>query len=360
MAEGHYVTSTRYKKVCVLLLSWAEGFDDLLVHGEVKELGEVFKHTYNFDVESKHIKEDPDKKAQAQVNSIVANWVLEKDTPKSLCIVYFAGHGRPGTIPGHLKIKGQTRPTIAMRDHLNTVIWNKTEALLQDTHADVLQIFDCCYAGSLGQAQGGARTIEYLAATSGPTTKAPGSHFFTTALIWALRELKSERFTTLHLLHKVREAPDFPEAQRPILQSRNNNNSGELIMLESLADDRDLSSELDTSKGATGKEILTLKFILETKPSPGAITAFGKDLNTIAAKADLIINRIMWGGLQAKQADMVFKAAHKFMESIRQRQSSNVESSQRPEDETVVGLMHEIQDTVISTVERDLSGNFRV
>jgi hypothetical protein len=32
------------------------------------------------------------------------------------------------------------------------IVWNYAEANLQDTYADVLVIFDCCYAGDLGRA----------------------------------------------------------------------------------------------------------------------------------------------------------------------------------------------------------------
>lgn len=38
------------------------------------------------------------------------------------------------------------------------VIWNHTEGLLNDTHADILVIFDCCYAGDLGRFGGGLST----------------------------------------------------------------------------------------------------------------------------------------------------------------------------------------------------------
>ena len=159
MAAGDYVTSTRYKKVCVLLLSWEPAFDDLEVQDEVNELGKVFKEIYNFDVESKHIMKDQNKKAQVQINKIVANWVDEKDAPKRLFIVYFAGHGRPGSTEGDLQIMGKTRPNDNVRAHLDMVIWNRTEQFLQDTHADVLQIFDCCYAGDLGPVRGSTRAI---------------------------------------------------------------------------------------------------------------------------------------------------------------------------------------------------------
>ena len=36
----------------------------------------------------------------------LANFVLEEDGPRTLLIVYYAGHGKPGHRPGHLELAG--------------------------------------------------------------------------------------------------------------------------------------------------------------------------------------------------------------------------------------------------------------
>ena len=354
MNEGDYATSTRYSKVCVLLLSWDSDFDDLRVQSEVEELGKVFKEIYHFDVESRTMRNDPNKRVQVLINKIVAIWVAEKDSPKTLFIVYYAGHGRPGPKEGDLVLTGTTRPHDHSRDHLDAVVWNRTEGILQDAHADVLQIFDCCYAGNLGPIRGGTRAFEYLGASSSDlTTKGPGEKSFTTALIWALKETRSARFTTLDLLNKVCEAPNFPESQKPNHQRRNNNNS-ELIILEPFSDDEpSLSPDLVAHKDSSGKEILTLKFVLETRPSAQDVEAFGRDLNSIASKKDhLLINRIMWCSLQARHSEAVFEAATRFLKPLRQRQPFKAEQPQRPEDAAIVEMVHQMEDTMTASIRR--------
>ena len=158
----------------------------------------------------------------------------------------------------------------------------------------------------------------------------------------------------------MREAPNFPPNQKPLLQRRNNNHA-ELIILEPLTGDKPLPSPgLDPHKDTTGKEILTLKFVLETRPSAEDVEAFGNDLNTIATKRDLRINRIMWGGLQARHSETVVKAAKYFMEPLRHRRPSRVEPVQHADDAKILGLVHEfehqIEDTVTTNVKKELSG----
>ena len=39
-------------------------------------------------------------------------------------------------------------------DKINKVIWNHAEFNLQNTNADIFEIFDCCYAGNIGRTRG--------------------------------------------------------------------------------------------------------------------------------------------------------------------------------------------------------------
>lgn len=72
---------------------------------------------------------------------------------------------------------------------LHEIVWNSAEHNIRATRSDVLFIFDCCYAGELEKnvRSGFARqAFDYLAATSDKsTTRKPGKHSFTTALIWS-------------------------------------------------------------------------------------------------------------------------------------------------------------------------------
>ncbi len=61
--------------------------DDL----QVKDLAEVFRKDYQFEVEQRLLNHD--KRAQAQVNQHLANFVAEHDDKHALLIIYYAGHG---------------------------------------------------------------------------------------------------------------------------------------------------------------------------------------------------------------------------------------------------------------------------
>jgi hypothetical protein len=105
---------------------------------------------------------------------------------------------------------------------MSCVAWHSAESNLDQTQGDVLCIFDCCNAGRLCQYRGLTR-FEYLGACSAEqTTPGPGSRSFTTALIWALRELHrpTSSFPTSELQLKITEAPNFSKTQRPPLGHR--------------------------------------------------------------------------------------------------------------------------------------------
>jgi len=107
------------------------------------------------------------------------------------------------------------------------VMWEKVEQTLSEFHTDVLVIFDCCDAGYLSN-RGTAHAFEYLAACGDKKqTKVPGPNSFTTALIWALRELKTATsFTTQALKDKIKAYPELPDKQEPLVFTRPENTAG--------------------------------------------------------------------------------------------------------------------------------------
>ncbi|MCJ1229928.1 hypothetical protein MMC12_006599 [Toensbergia leucococca] len=337
MENGHYSSSVTYKKAHVLLLSWDSELDDLEVGEEVNALGAVFEETFNFQVQCERLKQHKNKTAQAYINKIVADWVWEYDGPRTLLIVYFAGHGRKGAKPGDLHLAGKTSPT-DIRAHLDSVIWNRTEENLRDTQADVLEIFDCCYAGNIAVTRGGAqgyeRSFEFLAAADADfRTPGPGETSFTSALIWALKDLaeKSHRFTTCDLLNKIRkDAPNFSREQIPILSKRDKIAS-EFIVLEPLSSQTENAAELPSPTSGSilpqsvhTQAILTLKFIFDNSPTLQDIQALGDNLNIVVQKNHLRVNRIMWGGLHARTRDSVFQAASRFKAALARRQEARL------------------------------------
>jgi hypothetical protein len=79
---------SRYEAVHVLLLSWED--DNLGVDKEIKRLGHVLSHLYQFNVERFQIpRKTPGKATASRVSQF-----LENDGVGSLLIVYYAGHAR--------------------------------------------------------------------------------------------------------------------------------------------------------------------------------------------------------------------------------------------------------------------------
>ena len=135
----------------------------------MKKLRDVFTNRYHYNVTEFQLDATSRIRPQAEVNYQVAKFAREKDGELTLLIVYYAGHGSPGKSPGQLKLTGQvvcflscfmltltlnsqSKPSSQDPYH---IVWNYTEGILQGTCADVLEIFDCCYAGDLGPYRAG-------------------------------------------------------------------------------------------------------------------------------------------------------------------------------------------------------------
>lgn len=107
-------------------------------------------------------------------------------------------------------------------------MWEAAELILHGMQGDVLVIFDCCDSGYL-DGRGTVYTFDYLAACAeNKRTHLPGPNSFTSALIWALKELKpdvesdmnanskrKQPFKIQQLRDKIREHAFFPPDQEP-------------------------------------------------------------------------------------------------------------------------------------------------
>jgi hypothetical protein len=186
-------------------------------------LGKVLKEEYNLTVERRlmHSKTSPQKQAFKHLS----NFVDAHDDPKTLLIVYYAGHGYEsarGT--GHLALSGKPIYDPKMKIAVS-VEWHEVERTLVTTSSDILVVFDCCQAGLLCRsAQDGlvanGRIFQYLGACeSEQQTRSSGKHSFTSAVMWALKELVDEEsFPVTKLVKKIQAHSDFPnDQQRPVL-----------------------------------------------------------------------------------------------------------------------------------------------
>lgn len=87
--EGVGSRGTPHKKTAVLMISWAEELDELGTGPEVKELAEVFRKQFNYDVVEVELSTGILPKNQLAVH--LAKFVGAFDTDSTLLIIYYAG-----------------------------------------------------------------------------------------------------------------------------------------------------------------------------------------------------------------------------------------------------------------------------
>jgi hypothetical protein len=138
-------------------------------------------------------------------------------------IYTWKGESLPHPISTHADsfISGNT----PKRQKLSRVLWTEVEHQLKRARADLLVIFDCCYAGHLANVRSRPKRIfEYIGATQADkVAEGPGDYSFTKALIWALQELANEPdgFTPNELVCKIKTAPKFKTIkQEPVCSPR--------------------------------------------------------------------------------------------------------------------------------------------
>jgi hypothetical protein len=81
---------SRYEKVDVILLSWEEEDPKLPVSIEIKELAEIFRELYGYEVEEWFI---PAENCHNRLQARILEFLGDGD-PRHLKIVYYAGHGK--------------------------------------------------------------------------------------------------------------------------------------------------------------------------------------------------------------------------------------------------------------------------
>ena len=106
MDKGPYRTPLSYEKVEVMLLRWQDNCDDLDTKGEVADLSNVFKKSFGFNVTIECL--DDESTLPMRINAIISQWIYKHHAPNrnTLLIVYYAGHGKPGLIPGEMSLYG--------------------------------------------------------------------------------------------------------------------------------------------------------------------------------------------------------------------------------------------------------------
>ncbi|KAI9711845.1 MAG: hypothetical protein M1820_001990 [Bogoriella megaspora] len=229
-AMGNPAKFVRYDNVEVLMLSWDDTCDDLKTQNEVDELKSVFEDEYNYNVRVEKLNHE--ERAQIQMNVYLSTFVrdAEKRKGNTLLIIYYAGHGwsdasvDAGPHQRELLLAGKTSQKAQKQLRRNSVMWKQAEENIKESEADVLLIFDCCYAGLACRSNEPKRFEALAACTADAITKIPGKSSFTSALIWALKDLRKRSdkqfFPTSDLRRAIVNSPDFPKDQYPDLAER--------------------------------------------------------------------------------------------------------------------------------------------
>ena len=166
-------------------------------------------------------------------------------------------------------------------------------------------------------------------------TQYPGATSFTSALIFALKQLvkdkKKGRFTTDELLRKIKDAPNFPKDQTPVLSNRDNKKtSAGRIMLHPLRKHR--LSRVATSEDCTIRKmtgyLMTLHFHFGDKPPDDHIVTLGRNLNKTFERNNLEVYGVRWGGMKATPVTRATRQFQKFQKNAVKRRASS--QSQRP------------------------------
>ena len=175
---------------------------------------------------------------------------------------------------------GQT----AQEKKRNNIAWEKAEGTIKAAQADVLVIFDCCYAGSFGGTE--YRSTEYLpfqclaACAHNERTKAPGEDSFTSALIWALEKLRPQHpFTSKALLEKIKQYDKLPRNQHPKLLRRDEKND-ELVWIAPKSPEENGSAPESERRDVT-HEHLDLRFKFWRSIDKNDAEVFAKHMSSL-------------------------------------------------------------------------------
>ena len=312
------------------------------------------------------------KSPQVLLQKYLADFVYKEDEEDSLLIVYYAGHGNPGS-DGELVLTGYDHShSMADREYVadtcwyrgnqnhpgdkivDGVAWNQTESLIHVAEkADILLIFDCCFAGKLcgtldRRAPINSRIFEFLGATvSNGLARLPGKESFTRALIWALEKLAGEEdgFTTSRLYNTILSSPDFPsDVQTPVLTERRGHCLKRLVLAPLPARSHGQRSEQpitpDHASSQQEKDpylySLSLQLCFPKLPNKKELEEMCTGLKQLVRSGELQAKQIIWRGMHRKGSSpyeiphAAHVAAHSMMSIIdRKRKRSFKEDKKR-------------------------------
>ena len=208
-----------------------------------------------------HMRRRPQHQATKHVVDFVD--VHDKTEPRTLLIVYYAGHGSadPNSF-GRISLSGRYPNNDAEQDW--SINWTDVEPILGNAESDVVVIFDCCHAGLLCRPayRGPRRSFYYVAACDADQqTYSSGDKSFTSAMIWALKKLAhTPGFTVTRLVETLMQHKPFPREKQ--------------------------EARVHTSRWGPGHEIWIAPS--PEKRNPGAVSALPDSRPSSSAREDLL------------------------------------------------------------------------
>jgi hypothetical protein len=184
------------------------------------------------------------------------------------------------------------------------------------------------------------KAFEYMAATShNSTTRKPGPHSFTAALIWALKEMirrkPGKRFSTQELLSQIYKAPEFPYNQSPRLIEGGLTPCLRKIVLgpvdveHGLEQDEEHSAQSQT----VTQNFLNLRFAFDRVITTKMVNGLAKDITHLMSQRDLGISTVLWEGINSARVDFTaseirrLKSAASVWQDFTKKRRSRLSSS---------------------------------
>jgi len=135
------------------------------------------------------------------------------------------------------------------------------------------------------------------------TTTRPGKKSFTTALIWALKDLERDGkpFTTHDLRARIRKAPDFPETQFVPLLQHDEPRDQRLVLAPLPTDSNTIPTKFELPTPASKKlpqNYLDLRFWFPDRPNEGDIRNLASQFIKLMKEENISARRIGWLGLK--------------------------------------------------------------
>ncbi|KAF2683537.1 hypothetical protein K458DRAFT_419131 [Lentithecium fluviatile CBS 122367] len=262
--------SCPYNAVGVLALYWHQDDFQPSCGEESQKIISLFRDEFHYNVEEFAIPMEADK-CEDQLALAISRFKCAYNSIGNLMIVYYSGHGdrdrtNDKAIWAAQSVGGPT------------VDWYLIQPQLMHAKADVLLVFDCCYASSAAKARGEGG-VELLAASpSGGQTPRPGdssfTHFFVQETRRQLRDKGEVR--VIELVASV-----FKQTRQDPVHLILRGTSRISILLRPLSAPADAQQEQELTL-ANSKGALTFTVLIKSPPDDEAIQELGNWIKSSA------------------------------------------------------------------------------